>query len=262
MITLVLGILGIIVITLLLIGWIIFSKWTSRNTESKEEKKSMQRWFRIVLLLGVFGVGTQWIMFLPAWYFRNKKKRYFSWWLDNSRFGDYKGSIYAKDYFIHLDGRKETFWIAYWWHLRNMVWNLQNKKIFKVKPQTIKEGNQNIKITRVIEDTIQKKDGTKLVVDGIYGQFAGLKYWKNGKSTWDTMNGEQISAEKSILGTGFYFYNNNDQPLDDNQLNWTYTSCELAPFLFFWKRWRTIQLGMKQKGYSRQFKYQRQKPWK
>jgi hypothetical protein len=259
----ILTILGIILkvtgISLLLF-WLLFTQWSVRKAKGWEENISMQRAFFVIAFLGVFGIYTQWIMFFFAYPFRNNKFRPFSWWLDDSRLGNYLGSKWAKDYYIHLNGRKETFWVAYLWHMRNMIWNLASK--FRVKPQTITEGNQNIVITRMITDTIRKIDGTKLDVDGIYGQFAGLKYWKDGVSTWQTMNGEQISIEKSIIGTGFYFHINGDQPEEDNQLNWTFTSCKKVKTWFFGYRWITIQLGMKQRGYSRQFKYQKDQPLK
>lgn len=267
MLLFILGILLKLTGVVLLLSWLLFTQWSLRKAKGFKEILSMQRWFFVVTFLGIFGILTQFWMFFPAWYFRNKKKRYFSWWLDDSRYDKNRPSGLKEDFEIYLNGRKETFWVSYLWHLRNMIWNKQNK--YRVKPQTIPIndlgkpiGNQNIVIKHLIKDTIKKYDGTKLIVDGIYGQFAGLKYWKNGKSTWNTMNGEQISKEKSILGTGFYFYLNEDQPIEDNQLNWTFTSCKLVKYWFFWKRWRTIQLGMKQKGYSRQLKYQKNIEWK
>lgn len=262
--TVVLGVLWVvlkIVAVLLLVAWITFTQWSFRKTKGLKEKKSMQRWFAMVASLGIFGVLTQWIMFSLAWLFRWNKNRYFSWWLDDSRFGNYKGSPWAKDYYIYLNGRAETFWIAYLWHMRNMIWNLQSK--FRVLPQKIKIGNQNIYITHLIKDTIRKVDDTKLDIDGIYGQFAGLKYWKNGVSTWDTMNGEQLSIQKSIIGTGFYFYMNSGLTIKEkNQLNWSYTSCTYIKKGPLKGYWMTIQIGSKQKGYSRQFKFQKDIEWK
>lgn len=248
------------IILLYLLTWVTYTIWNLTIIKNSKEFKSMQRWFLVVTFLGVFGILTQWIMFFPAWVFRKAKKNPFWWWLDDSRIDTTRPSGWAEDYEIHLNGRTETIWVAYMWHMRNMIWNLQS--YFKVKPQTITSGNQNIIITRMIEDTITDGYLNKLDVDGEYGQFAGLKYWKDGVSTWQTMNGEEISLQKSIIGKGFYFYINGDQPIEDNQLNWTYTSCKLVPFLFFWKKWRTIQMGMKSKGYSRQLKYQKMKPWK
>lgn len=244
---------AIVIINVLL--WLIFSQWSFRVAKGWREQLSMQRAFLVVVFLGTFGILTQWFMFFLAYPFRNMKFRPFSWWLDDSRKDSSRESGWAEDYEIHLNGRKETFIVAYLWHMRNMVWNLSRK--FKVKKQTITEGNQNIVLTRVIKDTIRKMDGTKLPVDGKYGMFAGLKYWKNGVSTWQTMNGEQISADKSIIGTGFYFYLNGDQPQDDNQLNWSYTTCKKVKTWFLGTRWFTLQLGMKQKSYSRQLKLQK-----
>lgn len=241
-----------IVVTLL---WVLFTQWSLRKAKGKKEQLSMQRAFLVVVPLGVFGILTQWIMFFFAYPFQNMKFRPFSWWLDDSRKDSTRESGWAEDYEVHLNGRKETLIIAYLWHMRNMIWNLSSK--FRVKPQTITEGNQNIVLTRVIKDTIRKIDGTKLPVDGKYGMFAGLKYWKNGVSTWQTMNGEQISSDKSIIGTGFYFHLNGDQLEDDNQLNWSFTTCKKVKTWVLGTRWLTIQLGMKQNGYSRQLKLQK-----
>lgn len=254
---LVLKILGIITISVLVILWAIFTKWSFKNSELKAERLSMQRWFMIVAFLGVFGIYTQWIMFPLAWQFRNKKNQYFSWWLDDSRFGNYNGTPWSKDYYYHLNGRAETFWVAYAWHIRNMIWNLQNKRIFKVKKQTIYIGNQNIKITRGILNKLTDLNNIPKDVEGMFGQFAGLKYWKDGKSGWQIMNGDKISSKHSIVGIAFYFYENEDQGKEDNQLNWAYTECRLVKTWFFGYRWRTIQIGMKQTGYSRQLKYQK-----
>jgi len=253
----------------LAIAWVLYTQWNIRVTKSWKEFTVMQRWFLVVATLGIFGVYTQWLMFWPAYLLRNRKWNPFIWWLDNDRLGNYNGSKWKQDYYEHLNGRKETWWIAFLWHMRNMIWNLQSKKIFKVKPQTIYFGNQNIYIVRMIKDTITNlvldtsiaKYGKK-EVDGKYGQFAGLKYWKNGVSTWQTMNGEAISSEKSIIGTGFYFYMNGAQPTEDNQLNFTFTQTKLVKTLFGGMRWRTIQIGSKQSGYSRQFKYQKAQPIK
>ena len=223
MILTILGIILKVTGIVLSLLWLVFTQWSVRKAKGWKENLSMQRWFVNVAPLGVFGIYTQWIMFFFAYPFRNLKFRPFSWWLDDGRLGNYKSSGWAQDYYEHLNGRKETFWIAYWWHMRNMIWNLQNKKIFKLKPQIITIGNQNIHIVRMIEDTLTNLEDnrTKLDVDGIYGIFAGLKYWKNGVSTWQTMNGEEISKQKSIVGTGFYFLEGADQ--QKPQLNWTYT---------------------------------------
>lgn len=255
----ILGIILKVTAVLLFLGWVIFTKWSFRNTVVWAEKMSMQRWFMVVAFLGVFGIYTQWIMFIPAWIFRYSDNRYFSWWMDDSRFGNFNGTPWSEDYYYYLNGRAETFWIAYMWHMRNMIWNLQNKKIFKVKKQTIYIGNQNIKIVRGITDELYDLTGSfiKKNTEGIYGQFAGLKYWKDGKSGWQIMNGDKISSIHSIVGNAFYFYENAEQPEKYNQLNWTFTETKLVKTWFGGMRWRTIQIGMKQTGYSRQFKYQK-----
>lgn len=252
--------IGITIGSLLTILWSIFTTWMILNTESRAERASMQRWFFVVSLLGIFGILTQWIMFFPAWIAWKNGSKLFNWWLDESRFDNNRLSGLAEDYEIFLNGKRPTMWVQWLWHMRNMIWNFQNS--YRVLPQTIKEGNQNIELKREIYNFIWTGNLKVLDPYGIYGQFAGLKYWKNGISTWNTMNGEAISLEKSIIGRTFYFYENADQNLKDNQLNWTYTQCKYVTFFFFWKRWRTIQIGMKQKGYSRQFKYQKKKLWK
>lgn len=251
---------GITIGSLLTILWSIFTTWMLFNTESRAERASMQRWFFVVSLLGIFGILTQWIMFFPAWIAWKNGSKLFNWWLDESRFDNNRLSGLAEDYEIFLNGKRPTMWIQWLWHMRNMIWNFQNS--YRVLPQIIKEGNQNIKLKREIHNYLVDGDLNLKNPYGIYGQFCGLKYWKNGISTWQTMNGKEISVEKSILGKAFYFYKNADIPYEDNQLNWTFTQTKFVKLFLFLPRWRTIQMGMKQKGYSRQLKYQKNKPWK
>ena len=237
--------------------WCVFTIWNIIKFTFKETL-SMQRWLFVITTLGIFGILTQWIMFFPAWWMKEWKFNLCWWWLDDSRYDKNRTSGLKKDFEIHLNGRKETILVSWNWHIRNMIWNLNSK--FKPIPQTINQGNQNIYITHLIEDTIRKIDGTPLDIDGIYAQSAGLKYWKDGVSTHNTNNGEQISKNKSILGTAYFFYKNGGQK--QNQINWHYTSCKLRRYWLFWKRWRTIKLGMNQNRYIKTLKYQRPIEWK
>ena len=74
----------------------------------------------------IIGMLTQWIMFFPAWHFKDKKNNIFKWWLDDSRFSYISESGYSKEYEIYLKGKnetikRETIFKAYIWHLKKRI---------------------------------------------------------------------------------------------------------------------------------------------
>jgi hypothetical protein len=213
----------------------------------------VQKWLIISSLLGAFGIITQWIMFFPAWFLKDWRYNPFWWWLNDSRFSD-RESGYAHDYEVYLNGIEENIWIAYKWHNRNPIWNLQ--ELFKPNAQDVETGNQDVWVHEMPIDNLHHLyDIDVLKQHGPYEQWAGLKYWKNGISTWQTNSGSDISLDKSIVGEGLMFY------WVDDKMYFRYSSCKVVRYFIFWKRWRTIKLGYNRYRYVRTLKYQKLQSW-
>ena len=152
------------------------------------------RWSGSMLFLGLFGL-TEFIMFFPAWWTKDIPvlKWVFWIWLDDSRF---KGEGYASDYWEFIkkhNTQHENIWIAYKWHIRNRVWNLDtliNRR--KRKRKTVETVIDNLYMGGVLVNQDLK-----------WIPMARLKYWKNGKEGWDVNSGDKISFNHSIFGEGY-----------------------------------------------------------
>ena len=161
-----------------------------------EWKKSIafMRWSGIVLFLGLFGL-TEFVMFFPAWWTRKTPvvKWLFWIWLDDSRLSDIRESGYAEDYENELNGKKETIWTSYLWHIRNRVWNLD----------TLINGRKRKRKT--VETVIDHlyMGGVLVNQDLKWIPMARLKYWKNGKEGSNINSGNKISFNHSIFGEGY-----------------------------------------------------------
>ena len=155
------------------------------------------RWWTVIYFVGIFGILTQWIMFFPAWFCSNLKFNPFWIWLDDERFKIYpfpnRHKIYSQDYYEFLNGREETIWTAYKWHMRNRVWNLDSL----LRPR---KGERKIKkivvdkLTMYFKKVDQRQDWIPM---------ARLKYWKDGKDGNQVNSGEFISIKYSIFGKGY-----------------------------------------------------------
>ena len=240
-----------IIITIIVLWFVFFL--TGVLTYGYKKTYSVNRYLFVVIGLGVFGILTHWIMFFPAWYFKDKNINPFWFWLDNSRLSDVTESGYSLDYEIYLSNKKETILTAYKWHLRNRIWNLDS--LFKPKKIDYTEGNQRIHIEEYVYDDLKRYDGTKIVQDGIWEAVASLKYIKDGVSTWQTNQGQYISKAKSIIGRGFIWYS------VGNWLGFRYSECKKVKFLF-WTFWVTIKIGTNSKRYGFTIKFQKDKQWR
>ena len=205
----------------------------------------MIRWFFIVFIMGVFGILTEWIMFFPAWIFRNVKLSPFWFWMDNSRLSNTTESGYAEDYEIALNGKKENIWRAYSWHMRNRVWNLND--LFKVP-------KGKVVVTKMIADNLTM-NGKK--VDQLLGwtPMATLKYWKDGVEGSNVNKGEYISKKHSILGKGYFKYR------IGKWKSFRYSECKIVNYLI-WRGYRTLKFGTNEKRYAFTIKHNKIREWK
>lgn len=226
-------------------------------TIGKKKSWAYTRWFFVILFVGIFGFFTQWLFFFGGWYFRNKKFNPFWIWMNDSRFSNIRESGYAEDYEIYLNGKKETILTAYWWHIRNKVWNLNN---------LFKPTNKGITVVEVVYDNLYRNNLERTKIN-VYGAFAGLKYWKNGVSTHNTNSGDKISIDKSTLGRGMLWYKSG------NWLSFRYSECVykhllairfkwyVIPIIYHWYGWRTIKLGTNSYRFLFTIKYQKHIIW-
>lgn len=220
-------ILSVLVILYLLV-WSSINIFILIKGFNKRERKSVNRWFLTISLLGIFGILTQWIMFFPAWWLRKRgKKSWFWWWMDDSRYYILRPLGLAKDFEVFLNGREETIWLSYKWHMRNRIWNLYTKYSPK---QT-----GRLKVVKMVSDNLimnnKKVDQTLS-----WAPMARLKYWKNGKQGSQVNNGDAISKRHSIFGDGNFWY-------EDNGVLYFRYSILLKFNYIIWKGWRTIQMG-------------------
>lgn len=221
-----------ILIALYLLVWQLLGLWLLIKGFNKRERKSVNRWFLTISLIGLFGIATEWILFFPAWWQRKYgKNSLFWWWMDDSRYDILRPLGLAKDFEVFLNGREETVWLAYKWHRRNRVWNLYTSYSPK---QTGK-----LKVVKMVSDNLTI-NGEKVKQTWPWAPMARLKYWKNGKEGSQVNNGDDISKRHSIFGDGNFWYE------DNGKLYFRYSILEkVRPlyFLFLWKGWRTIQMG-------------------
>ena len=203
------------------------------------------RWIIVVFFIGIFGILTEWIMFHFAWFTRNTTilNKVFWVWMDDSRIG-------AEDYRVWLKGSEETWWLAYKWHLRNKVWNLN--ELFKVPPQFL----SGTIITKYVINKLYMNN-KKVNQGGYWPQFAGLKFIPTNEddNIWQVNQGDVISKRTSILGTGYIWYK------IGKWQSFRYSQCKIVDY-GFWKGWRTIKLGTNNYRYVLTVKHQKIKDWK
>jgi hypothetical protein len=218
-------------------------------------------WFIGFFFAGALGLLTEWFMFPISWIFRGFGKNSPFWiWMDDSRFNDKTYNGFMPDYsaYLILNGSEdeETFWIAYKWHLRNAVWNLKSLLKPTMLPFKI-DGNNNIIVIETVIDELYNYNDNSIPQDSKWEAIAGLKYIPidTNQDKWQVNQGDEISIETSILGTGFIWY----EVLGD--LSFKYSQCIEVNYLF-WKGYRTIQLGTSQSGFRFTVKHQAIKPWK
>lgn len=154
------------------------------------------KWWTVIYPLGVFGL-SEFVMFFPAWYTRKiPVLKWIFWiWLDDSRFKDEEHNVYADDYWQYQGGdyTKEKMWIAYKWHIRNRIFNLDSL----LRP---KKGER-----KIIETVIDKlyMDGKKVEQSLPWVPMARLKYWDDGVQGDQVNRGTFISKKHSIFGKGY-----------------------------------------------------------
>ena len=236
----------LVLIALYIIIWQSVGLYTLIKGFNKRGRKAVNRWFLIISLLGLFGLATQWIMFFPASWSKGKgKDSLFWWWMDDGRYNKNNPSGLAEDFEVHLNGRKETLLVSYDWHMRNRIWNLQNK----LSPtQTGK-----LSIVKMVSDNLIM-NGRKIDQTLSWAPMARLKYWKSGKEGSQVNNGDAISKRHSIFGDGNFWYE------DDGTLLFRYSKLKIVRpfyFLWLWKGYRTVLMGTNSNGYVSTIKHQK-----
>ena len=213
--------------------------------------KGFLRWGFVILVVGLFGILTEWLMFHFGWITRNIPylNKLFWPWMDYSR-------LVGEDYRVWLSNRgatKETWWLAYKWHLRNKVWNLNN--LFKV-PNPYEN---DWEVVEFVIDNLHKNnlEQTKVIQDGYWVASAGLKYIPQHEedNIWQVNEGDVLSKVTSIIGTGYIWYKVGDW------YSFRYSQCKIVNY-GVWKGWRTLKMGTNHKRFSLTMKHQQIKPWK
>ncbi len=235
-----------ILVALYLLVWQSLGLWLLIKGFTKRERKSVDRWFLTISLLGLFGIATEWIMFWPAWWQRHKgKKSRLWWWMDDARFSDIRPSGLAEDFEVFLNGRKETIFLSYEWHMRNRIQNKYNKHS---PTQTGK-----LRVVKMISDNLTM-NGKKVDQTLSWAPMARLKYWKNifdSEEGSHVNNGFAISKKYSIFGDGKFWYED-----DDKTLFFRYSVLVKYNYLIF-KGWRNIVMGTNARGYVSTIKHKR-----
>lgn len=238
----------IIVLTLVasyLLVWQSVGLFTLIKGFNKKERQSINRWFLTISLIGLFGITTEWFIFPLAWWTRKQgRDSWFWWWMDDSRYDKNRPLGLTKDFEVFLDGRKETFWLSYKWHMRNRIWNLWDK----LQPKQ----TSNLKVVKMISDNLIMND-KKIDQTLSWAPMARLKYWKSGKEGSQVNNGAFISKRHSIFGDGDFWYS------DDSNLYFRYSILKIVRpfyFLWLWRGYRTIQMGTNAKRHVSTIKHQ------
>lgn len=222
-----------------------------------------QKW---TLVFIVIGVGHIFILLFPiAWVVSGFGSWSIKYWLlyplwlsmDDTRLDKNRPSGLAVDYEVYLDNYRFRWIGVLIWHIRrNTVWNLV--ELFQPPKQEVRNGNQDIVITKMIHDNLTNGEGTDIVQDGPYAAGAGLKFvGKSGQDPWQVNTGDIISSKHTIIGEGEFEY------LIGDWQGWRYTRCRIvSPWWFFGaERWRTTYKGTNANRYSLKWKHQKLKPW-